>query len=498
MKRIISLLLVVATLISCLALNISANEGIVSDEGRLPFEDVKDSYWFSDAAKFCYANGIIKGINAYTFGFSGKLTRAQFMMMLANLEGVDTSKYTVSHFVDVQPDNWFYGSVAWAYENGIAEGYYNSKFDPNGVLTRAQLATVMFNYMERKYSVEIKDGVLDGFSDKPKKEYWYYDAMEYAVSAGLLEGMQDGTLAATGTVTRAQAAVIFENFSEKYFYATCWHVFSEADCTKAATCENCGLADGLAKGHRLKEYDCLTGGVCTVCNAEVEPSSLIHDFADATCTKPQMCKLCSYSRENPKGHSWIPWTCTEPKTCSVCGVTEGTPHGHLTSNGICICGTEVFPTKYDKVVYFLRNYGDYKNFEGIGTSYESVKSGKSVTSLKFTFSPYKMFIDNVCEYGNGGVATTKIELTKTPGIYKYSYLYYVGEHGRFYGVGYLDSTTYNFSTAEAFSACKGELLPEYTEKMNETLRAMLRDTDLILSQLYDGGSIEDLGFTNAK
>ncbi|MBQ4601730.1 MAG: S-layer homology domain-containing protein, partial [Clostridia bacterium] len=123
MKKLISLLLVLATVLSCFVLTVSADETtVVSDEGRLPFEDVKDSHWFAEAVTFCYANEIIKGMNDYTFGWNGNLTRAQFLQMLATIDGADLTGYQVSGFDDVKPNHWYYPAVAWAYETNLTSG----------------------------------------------------------------------------------------------------------------------------------------------------------------------------------------------------------------------------------------------------------------------------------------------------------------------------------------------------------------------------------------
>ncbi len=341
MKKSIFLLLIVCLLIG-MAVSIPAvakdeSDYTISDEGRLPFEDVKENHWFYEAAEFCYANGIINGMNEYTFGWSGNLTRAQFVLMLANLEGVDTSTYTVDKFTDVKSGHWFYGAVAWAYENGIVSGMTETTFVPNGVLTRAQLAVVMNNYMKDKYTVEINDGVFDRFTDKPKEEYWYYDAMKFAVSAGLLSGNSDGTLVATGNVTRAQAAVIFKNFSDNYYYASCEHSFTEADCTNAPVCEKCGLVNGLPNGHTVDaSYSCKLGGKCSVCSVTVEKSNILHDFAAANCGNPRICKRCNIKRGEPVGnHNWWAATCTNPKMCKVCYKTEGNNLGHNYTDPTC-------------------------------------------------------------------------------------------------------------------------------------------------------------------
>lgn len=342
----------VLLLTACMVVCCFAEESVVSDEGRLPFEDVQENHWFYDSTLFCYANGIVNGMNDYTFGWSGNLTRAQFVTMLCNLEGVDASGYTVDKFTDVKSSHWYYSAVAWAYSEGIVSGMTDTAFSPNTVLTRAQLAVVMNNYMKEKYEVEVKADALDGFTDKPKSEYWYYDAMIYAVSSGLISGNGDGTLAATGNVTRAQAAVIFKNFSDNYYHASCEHSFTDADCTSSSACEKCGLVNGLPKGHTLdSSYSCKLGGKCLVCSATVEKSNILHDFAAATCGKPRICKRCNLSRGEPTGkHDWWAATCTNPKMCKVCYKTEGNKLGHnetkptCTTVGKCTrCGVQTAP-----------------------------------------------------------------------------------------------------------------------------------------------------------
>ncbi len=515
MKRIISLLLILATVLSCFVLTVSADVTVVSDEARLPFEDVKDNHWFFDAVKFCYANGIINGMNEYTFGFSGQLTRAQFVTMLANLEGVDTSEYTVDKFTDVKSNHWYYGAVAWAYENGIVSGMTETTFVPNGVLTRAQLAVVMRNYMEGKYEVEVSDDVLDKFTDKPKEEYWYYDAMKYAVSAELLSGNSDGTLAATGNVTRAQAAVIFKSFMEKYFYGNCEHVFSITNCTAPEECLECGLINGLPAGHILSAYDCVTGGVCQICKSEIAPSAILHNFAEATCTAPRTCTRCQATRGeakghsfkaatcttpktctvcgtkegNAKGHNWKAATCTEPKVCVVCNTKEGLALGHTTTTGTCgRCGKVFTVSDFDKMVTLLKSKGQYSS----GSYVLLTEDSDSLTGIVYTPGDDYITVQNMRVYSNGHSDVTTVMVTKTGTVYEYLYMYANTNEYLFAGYGMLDAATFTKNTKEGFSEYEGTLKSAYTDYMNSALKDILNDVNKILKPY--GYSAKQLGF----
>ncbi|MBQ4561196.1 MAG: S-layer homology domain-containing protein [Clostridia bacterium] len=518
MKKIISLLLVLATVLSCFMLTVSADEQIVSDEGRLPFEDVKESHWFTPYIKFCYANGIIKGMTEYTVAPNGTLTRAQFVTMLANLEGVDTSTYTVDKFTDVKSGHWYYGAVAWAYSEGVVNGMTDATFVPNGVLTRAQLSVVMNNYMKDKYTVELNENALDGFSDKPKAEYWYYDAMVFAVSAGLLSGNSNGTLAATGNVTRAQAAVIFEAFMKNYFYASCEHSFSEATCTEAPVCSECGLVNGFANGHTLSAYDCVTGGKCTTCEADVAPSTILHSFMSATCTAPRTCRDCGAERGealghkwnaatctapktcsecgakegNAKGHNWKAATCTEPKICVVCNTKEGSALGHTTTTGTCSrCGKVFSVSDYDKIVNLLKTKGEYDSeFNCYMLLYMDSNGG---TAICYYVDEGSITIENARLIGSKGNSdVTMLEINKNGTVYEYLYMFTDNGEYIFAGYGMLDAATFTKNTKEGFSEYEGTLKSVYTDYMNSGLRECLDDVNKILNPY--GYSAKQLGF----
>ena len=517
MKKIISLLLVLATVLSCFMLTVSADDMIVSDEGRLPFEDVKSNHWFYQSVGFCYANEIIKGMNEYTFGWNGNLTRAQFVLMLANLEGVDTSTYTVTQFPDVKSSHWYYGAVAWAYGEGIVSGMNDGSFAPNKPLSRAELAVIMKNYMDGKYELEVSDSVLDKFTDKPKSEYWYYEAMKFAVSAELLSGNSDGTLASTGTVTRAQAAVIFRSFMLKYFFGSCEHQFSEARCTEPAVCGKCGLVDDLPMGHFLTAYNCVTGGKCFICEEEVTPSKTLHDFAPATCTKPRTCTRCSETRGEVKGHNFKAATCTAPKTCTVCGAKEGAAKGHIwksatcstpktcivcnavegtalghgSLNGACqYCGKISFTSGYDKVAYYIKNNGIFDQFSTYSLIHDH---GNSITLLSYHTSIDMFTVNNVYYFDDGSYETVQIQIKRGYSVYEYSYVYFDGTKDTFVGYGKLDAATFTEKTKEGFSEYRGTYDKIYTENVNEALREMLTDSDNMLRG-WSYGTLADLGF----
>ena len=150
MKKIICFVLTFVMLIPAVYASSASDDYIISKEGVLPFKDVIADSWYEDGVVFCYVNSVVNGMSVDKFMPSGILTRAQFVTMLANLEGIDKSNYGTDVFRDVKQGQWYYGVIGWAYENGIVNGMSETEFAPNGNMTRAQLAVIMKNYMETK------------------------------------------------------------------------------------------------------------------------------------------------------------------------------------------------------------------------------------------------------------------------------------------------------------------------------------------------------------
>ena len=183
----------------------------------LPFTDVKPEHWFAASVAYCVEKGYVSGMTETTFVPNGKLTRAQFLTILAKLDGVDLTKYDTadSGFTDVKTSHWYNEVVCWAVENGITSGLSKTLFGPNNNVTRAQLARFFYVYSE-KNGINV-DGRADlsAFPDVEKVADWAKTPVEWAVNAGLISGVaKDGKnyLDPNGTATRAQATVMFKAY----------------------------------------------------------------------------------------------------------------------------------------------------------------------------------------------------------------------------------------------------------------------------------------------
>ena len=173
------------------------------------FTDVKGSAWYYDAVKFVYENGFMDGVGDNKFNPNGTLTRAMIAQVLYNLEGETSSYPTV--FDDVAKSAWYADAVNWAAASGIVEGKGNNKFDPNAAITRQEMAAILYRYSELKgYDVSDVDS-LSSFTDASKVASWAKEAMGWAVENYVINGKGNGKLDPTGTATRAEVAQILMN-----------------------------------------------------------------------------------------------------------------------------------------------------------------------------------------------------------------------------------------------------------------------------------------------
>lgn len=182
------------------------------------FRDVPaPSNWAHEGIDYCVRHGLMSGFDATTFSPDTVSTRAQIVMILYNLSGdtTDYSKYYVP-FTDVKPGTWYYNAVAWGYDKDIVAGMTPTTFAPDGLITREQMAVLLYGYTE-KYAPAYLGGAasLNGFPDAASVSNWAYAAMSWAVGNGLISGIaSDGTdyLAPSGGATRAQIAAIMMRY----------------------------------------------------------------------------------------------------------------------------------------------------------------------------------------------------------------------------------------------------------------------------------------------
>ena len=181
------------------------------------FKDVNKGDWYHLAVDFAVERGLFKGMTETTFEPNTAMTRGMLVTVLWRYE--NSPKEGKNEFVDVKAGDWYEEAVAWAAEHGIVTGVGNGKFDPNGKITREQMAAILYRYSEYKEFDTSAKGDFGPFPDKEKVSTWAKDAYTWAVGAGLITGnvINGRTLLdPQGNATRAQVATILMRFIKAF------------------------------------------------------------------------------------------------------------------------------------------------------------------------------------------------------------------------------------------------------------------------------------------
>ncbi|MBR2736396.1 MAG: S-layer homology domain-containing protein, partial [Firmicutes bacterium] len=181
------------------------------------FTDVDISKWYHGALDYVLIKNYFNGTSDTTFEPESPMTRAMFVTVLSRMEGIDAGSYTGSDFSDVETGKWFSAPIQWASQNGIVLGIGEGKFNPDGKVTREQMAAIMYRYANYKKidTSGVDAEKYNAFKDKDDVSGYAVEAVKWAVSAGIINGMGDNTIAPKKDSTRAQVAQIVKNYDEK-------------------------------------------------------------------------------------------------------------------------------------------------------------------------------------------------------------------------------------------------------------------------------------------
>ena len=181
------------------------------------FTDVTKN-WAYPGIQYCVTHGIMGGMGNGTFAPTGTTTRAQIVQILYNLEGTPAVSGTTP-FTDLTA-NWYKPAILWAYQNNVVAGKSPTTFDPEGPVTREQIAVILTEYMFNVLKMERTwtPADLSTFPDGANVSSWAKEAMQDAVALGLINGTKasDGLvyLDPQGSAARQQVATILMNFCQ--------------------------------------------------------------------------------------------------------------------------------------------------------------------------------------------------------------------------------------------------------------------------------------------
>ncbi len=165
---------------------------------KTAFVDVPENSWYADAADFVAQRGLMSGVGENLFGGGQNTTRAMLMTILARMDGQDVTGGAT----------WYEKAMNWAKQTGVSDGTM-----PEVNITREQLATMLYSYAKLKGVDTTQGGMaVREFNDYDSISAWANQSMAWAVNAGILSGRGNNTLAPTAGATRAEMAVMLQQF----------------------------------------------------------------------------------------------------------------------------------------------------------------------------------------------------------------------------------------------------------------------------------------------
>ncbi len=180
------------------------------DEGR--FSDVSKDVWYYDYVTRAVQGGLFSGVSETEFAPDGKMTRAMLATVLYRIAGQPAVTETTP-FTDVPAGQWFSAAIAWAYQNGIVNGVSADRFGVDSYITREQLTVMLLRYAGVcGYDASARTE-LDAFEDRAEISDFALESLQWAVAEGFVGG-DGGRLNPRGNATRAQCAKMLVCFMD--------------------------------------------------------------------------------------------------------------------------------------------------------------------------------------------------------------------------------------------------------------------------------------------
>ena len=212
-KRILAMILAVA---SCLSLAVSASAANTVTRKATDFRDYDRTAWYAEAVSAAVDNGLLYGKSATVIDPNGAMTRAEMAAIINRSFGCYKTA-DISQYKDVSKSAWYYKDVALAVQMGTYNGRSSSAMAPDAPISRQEAMTVVARALELDYDAYAKTD-LSQFADRDKISAWALPYVRAMVGADYIHG-RGKVLAPQDDITRAEFAQIFANIIGTYITA---------------------------------------------------------------------------------------------------------------------------------------------------------------------------------------------------------------------------------------------------------------------------------------
>ena len=209
-KRILALFLAA---VSCLLLAVSASASNTVNRKATDFRDYDRTAWYAEAVSAAVDNGLLYGKSANVLDPNGDMTRAEMAAIINRSFGCYKAT-DISQYKDVSKSKWYYKDVALAVQMGTYNGRSSSTMAPDAPISRQEAMTVVARALELDYDSYSKTD-LSAFTDRSEISNWALPYVRAMVGADYIHG-RGKVLAPLENITRAEFAQIFHNIIGSY------------------------------------------------------------------------------------------------------------------------------------------------------------------------------------------------------------------------------------------------------------------------------------------
>lgn len=193
---------------------IEIKENAENKEFDNPFDDVNESDWFFESVCYVYENGLMNGVTEKKFEPMSSLTRGMLVTVLYRAEGAPEVESEAS-FEDVASDSYYADAVAWAKENEIVNGVTETAFSPDELVTREQMATIVFRYAKYKNVAPVGAWAIRlEYKDLEKVSQYAAEGIMFCTMKGIMNGKDNDNFAPQDELLRSEIAVTLTRLDE--------------------------------------------------------------------------------------------------------------------------------------------------------------------------------------------------------------------------------------------------------------------------------------------
>ncbi len=180
----------------------------------LPFSDVQPDAWYYNSVQYAVENQLFTGTSETTFEPEAVMTRAMLVTVLYRVAGEPEIGSFNTGFTDIVFNSWYEKAVIWASNNAIVTGVTDTEFMPDDPISRQEMVSILYRY------IETNGGGFTGvwayklpYDDANLVELWAYEPMSWFIMNDFISGVGDNKLDPNGSATRAQVATIFTSLA---------------------------------------------------------------------------------------------------------------------------------------------------------------------------------------------------------------------------------------------------------------------------------------------